>query len=227
MSTLTTVASEVVEDDDGIDPESKAELAAMEQSGEVFDAASYRLNKALKTRSVICLLKKGFTVRDVCKIARVSATLVCGVLRNPKYAPSIAEARSHVTTLTKVALRVGLEAKLASWTAPDAKPPDVFDLKMLRDMAALDEGGVTVRIEHTYNPQVDEIEASLMRMVDGTTREVSRPALSNVQDAVVMGLESQKVHALPASTDPDPTVQPNIGVIGECEETQANNEPKV
>lgn len=208
MASTLTIATP---DEADLDPEARAELAELEEHGECCDLATYRLKKPEKVRTISVLLGKGFVIRDVCKIARVSASTVCQVLRDPELGPTIAKQKAHVTGLTKAALRVGLENKLAEWAAPNAKPPAVFDLHLLHQMSTLDEGGATVRIEHTNSARIDELEADLYRIIDAKAHTVEQPKLCNEQlteDGLGMGSESQKVHALPAPADPAPGPQP-------------------
>jgi hypothetical protein len=204
-------------DSGGLDAEAKAELVEMEKEGKYDDLTTFRLKKPEKLRTVMVLLGKGFVIRDVCRIARVSASTVCQVLRDPELGPSIAKAKAHVTGLTKAALRVGLENKLAEWTAPNAKPPAVFDLQLLHQMSTLDDGGATVRVEHFGSSTLQKAEEDLYRMVDGATRTVEATKICNgeqwtesVHGTVGMGLDSQKVHALPALTE-QPAVPDEVG----------------
>ena len=116
--------------------------------------------------------------------------------------------------MTKAALRVGLEAKLAQWSAEGAKAPDVFDLKLLRDMAALDEGGATQRVEITHTIMNPNTSATL-RLLEAGSVTMSTGLVGNTQEALEMGLESQKVHALAESTEETP----GPDVVGESEES--------
>jgi hypothetical protein len=220
MSTLVTTAQDEAE----IDPATA--LAAEEKAGTWHNLANFRVNQPQKLKLVRWLLGKGMVIRDVCKVAEVSATTVCQVLRDPEYAPAIAAQKAHVTDLTKLLLRVGVEKKLESWTAPDAKAPDVFDLKLLRDMAALDDGGATARMEVVHKFLNPDNSATLKLLEASAAQSGKMHGLGNgatVQDAwsksvhevteaevCEMGLDSQKLHALPALTD-QPAVPDEVG----------------
>jgi hypothetical protein len=211
MSTLTTTSAP---DEAEVDPATA--LAAEEKAGTWHNLNNFRVNQPQKLKLVRWLLGKGMVIRDVCKVAEVSATTVCQVLRDPEYAPGIAAQKAHVTDLTKLLLRVGVESKLAAWTKEDAKAPDVFDLKLLRDMAALDDGGATSRMEVVHTFLNADNSATLRLLQAGAVQPCKTPELGNGgfleaevmngQKVSTMGLDSQKLHALPLSAEqpPDP-----------------------
>lgn len=186
-------------------PELVQLLEGEEKQGNHIDIARFRIKQPEKVKYAAWLLGKDTPIRTVCKLANLSATTVCAIIRDPELGPSIAQQKAHVTSLAKAALRVGLESKVEQWTAEGAKSPDVFDLRMLHQMVTQDEGGATVRVEHFGNVTVTNLEADLYRMIDAKVQTVERPMLSNGEDemgeVLGMGSHGQKVHALEAGAE--------------------------
>lgn len=91
---------------------------------------------------------------------------------------------------------------------------NAFEFKQLVDAWGQLAAQATVRSEHTINIKIDTLTAQLESMMDVSQ---GRPTL--VYETRVIGSESQKVHALPASTD-QPAVPDGIG---ECEEMGVNS----
>lgn len=186
-----------------LDTEAKALIEEDAKRGKHHDLATFKVSRPEKLRFIQYLLLRGATVRDVCRLAQVSATTVCQVTSDPEYGPPIAKQKARVTGLTKALLVVGLERKLEAWTAPDAKPPDVFDLKLLGDMVALADGGVTARVEHTHSFLSPSTSAT-MRLLEGSAVTTVGPWTESVHEAVVIGSDGQKLSTLPALSAPDP-----------------------
>lgn len=197
--------------------DTEASLTAEEQQGNWPDLDRLRISQPQKVKFAVWLLEKGVSIRQTCKLARLSASTVCAITRDPVLGPSIASQKAQVTSLVKAALRVGLESKLEQWSAEGAKPPDVFDLKLLGDMAALADGGATQRVEHVHTIMNPNTSATLRLLEAGavTATNPIRYIDNPFPDGVVMGSESQKLHALPPVAEAD--LVPDG--IGDCEES--------
>lgn len=207
--------SEVAE----LEPEAQTALVEDAKQGKHHDLATFKVSRPDKLKFIRYLLHQGASVRETCRLAQVSATTVCQVLADPEYGPPIAKQKARVTGLTKTLLLVGLERKLEAWTDPDAKPADVFDLKLLNDMAILADGGATARVEHTHTFMTPDSSAT-MRLLEGSA--VTVPALNDGQKVSTgIGSDSQIIHAIAevAASPGGPEA------IGECEGMVADTEP--
>ncbi len=163
-----------------------------------------RLKRPDVIKPIIHMLGLSRPIREIAKVCRVSNSTVLAVLNDPEHAPKIQSQRAHFTTQAKNALRLGIEATVEKYSAPKAKAPPIFDLHLLHQMVALDEGGATSRMEHTFKLPETEAEQELFRIIDGTMRNVE-PA--KLEEAQVMGSQPENIlhlSAPPAESAPGP-----------------------
>ncbi len=201
MSTLTTTAAP---------DEVEVKRDKRRKHLHIADVSKMRLSRPDVIGPIIHMLGLRRPIHEISKVCRVSNGTVLEVLNDPEHGPKIQEQRAHFATQVRNALRLGIEATVKKYAEPKAKAPPVFDLRMLYEIATLEEGGATQRVEVVHTLLSPDRSATI-RLLEAGQVSVTSPE--------EMGSHGQKVHALPASTaqpaDPDE--------VRESEETAPNS----
>lgn len=184
----------------------------------IADVSKMRLTRPDVIRPIVHMLGLRRPVREIARVCGVSNGTVLEVLNDPTHGPKVQEQRAHFATQVRNALRLGIEATVQKYADPKSKAPPVFDLKMLHDMAALEEGGATQRVEHVHTILTSDSSATL-RLLEASHVSVTTPTLEDGEvrlpdqlEGVGMGSQPEKTPALlVGSAAPDG--------VGECEES--------